>query len=97
MKKPQLNKEEGQSLIQDWRASGKTITEYSKEAQIPSHRVHYWKRVLETSEPKPSEGKFIPIKIGTDKRSELEIQTPGGYIIRLSGSYSLTEVIQILS
>lgn len=97
MKKPQVSKEEGQSLIQEWRASGKTISQYSKETQIPSHRIHYWKRVLEISEPKAGEGKFVPIKVGIDKRSDLEIQTPGGYIIRLSGSHSLNEVIQLLS
>jgi hypothetical protein len=30
MQKPQLSKEEGQALIQSWKASGKSIQEYCK-------------------------------------------------------------------
>jgi transposase-like protein len=98
MQKAQLTKEEGQALVQSWRASGKSIQEYCKEHMIPTHRINYWKKQFGEINPK-EEGinNFLPIELKSKSSTpQYEIQTPGGYIIRIYTHAQLSELVRQL-
>jgi transposase-like protein len=99
MQKAQLTKEEGQALVLNWKASGKSISEYCKENSIPAHRINYWKKQFGERSSMSVEGnRFLPIEL-KDKSNTLqyEIQTPAGYIIRIYTHAQLSELIRQLS
>jgi transposase-like protein len=99
MQKPQLSKEEGQALIQSWKASGKSIQEYCKEHSIPTHKINYWKRQFgEINSRAEVSNKFLPIELKSKSNTpQYEIQTPAGYIIRIYAYAQLSELVRQLN
>jgi transposase-like protein len=96
MQKPQISKSEGQALVERWKSSGKSISEYCREHSIPSHRINYWKKRVETLEGDKAEGnKFLSIELQNNSdQARYEVQTPKGYIIRLYTAISLSDILR---
>jgi len=42
-----LGRDEGLTLVREWRASGQRAAEFSRARGVPLHRLQYWKRASE--------------------------------------------------
>ncbi len=101
MKKAQTSREEGMAMISNWKTSGKSYQEFCLEQSIPYHRLRYWHGVynrIKSGEGKKGHNKFIPISVLARHIASpgIEIQTPGGYSIKLYQSVDLKALISIL-
>ena len=99
MQKTQLSKEEGRALVQRWKSSGKSIQAFCKEHSIPPHKINYWKKQYVKTSPRTVGGsKFIPIELNSKSHTpQYEIQTPGGYLIRIYSNAQLSELVKQLN
>lgn len=96
MQKPQISQTEGQALVERWKTSGQSISDYCREHSIPTHRINYWKKRVETLEGNKAEGnKFLPIELQNNSdQVRYEIQTPKGYVIKLYTAISLSDIFR---
>lgn len=102
MKKVQTSKAEGLAMIDKWKSSGKSSREFCEEQNLTYHRLQYWHGVynrVKISENQKGENKFIPISIqrGNVTSPGIEINTPGGYTIKLYNPVDLKSLLSILS
>lgn len=66
------NRETGAALVQQWRSSGQTPTQFCRAQGVGAHRLHYWRRKLDgvrTSEPSLT-GEFLALS--TPERVQVE-------------------------
>ena len=99
MQKVQLSREQGLALIQKWKASGQSIKEFCNEQSIPAHRLNYWKKKCsEVSTRVEGASKFLAIDLQTTTGSpQYEIQTPGGYLVKVYMNIGISELMRQLS
>jgi transposase-like protein len=68
------DREAGVALVQQWRSSGQTPTQFCRTHGVGAHRLHYWRRKLDSQgEPQPSlGGEFLalsaPVGVGAGER-----------------------------
>lgn len=86
-KKSQIHRsrQEWESIIEKQQASGKTAAQYCREHDLSEKSFYGWRRRLGRRVGIKSEG-FIRIHSGQEKPgSIIQIHTPGGYCLDVSG------------
>ena len=85
--------------IKDWQASGKTITAWCRENNIPITTFYGWKKRLEISEPKnihiKSKAKFIELKNPESSASGISLEC-NGIQIHLKTQFDFSTLKQCL-
>ena len=98
----QTSRKEGISLVDEWRSSGLSSTEYCKQSGIPVHRLYYWRTAIkkEKDSDESSSNKFIPIKLSNKTNSSssptVEVVTPSGCTIKFYGEVNWHEISKVI-
>jgi len=67
------------SLIEVWKASGKTQKEFCQEKDLAYHKFHYWfKKYNGQNRQASEESPFVSVSMGPALNSTLEIVYPDG-------------------
>ena len=88
--------EEARVVVDAWRASGKTVTEFSRSYGIAAARLARWASRL--GEPAV---RFHPVRL-TEAREEpgaavIEIELRNGTVVRLPAGFAIEDLRRILS
>ena len=82
-----------QTVIQQWRESGLTQTQFCTEQDIKLHNFHYWlKKQRFENEPDLGRTGFIPVSVSPHSDSKIDLHL-GQAILKLN----LTELPDVLS
>jgi transposase-like protein len=91
-------------LIGRQRANGQSVAAFCKEVGVSTASFYRWKRRLRR--PKPSNGQttrrpsLVPVRVvndGTVSGGKLEVQWPGGVVMRVAGSCDAQTIHAIVS
>ena len=92
-KQERINRqEEMQSLIEQWKESGKTQQAFCQERDLAFTTFYYW---LKRYRRQVDESSFLPVEISSG--SHIEIRYPDGVILQLPAGIKLSALKQLLS
>lgn len=80
-----------QAIIQDWQASGKAVTSYCREHQLPSSSFYAWKRRLPDTEPQ-----FVDVTALALSPPEIVIGLPSGITVTIKPGADQQGISQVL-
>lgn len=82
-----------QAIIQQWRESGLTQTQFCTEQEIKLHNFYYWlKKLRVENEPDLGRAGFIPVAVSSNTAPKIELHL-GQAILKLN----LTELPSVLN
>lgn len=103
MKKPRRqakSKEEQRTILAAWRESGQSAARYSEENDLGASCLWRWRREQDGAQPGPA---FVRVEPEPECRAvcgghvgQVEIELPGGPVVRLSGPVDMGHLATFL-